>query len=64
MNDFNEFREKMIKYRAKHNLSQTGLARLCNVTTQTICNIENGVQDPSNLTKFKILEIIEKKEEN
>lgn len=53
-------REKMLDYRARHNISQLRLAELCNVTQQTICNIENGIQSPSKLTKQKILNIIEK----
>ena len=56
----NDFSEKSLKYRAKYNLSQLGMAKLCNLTVQTICNIENGVQNPSKLTKQKILRIIEK----
>lgn len=57
--------EKIVSYRAKHNLSQIEFASLCKVTGQTISNIERGVQDPSKLTLAKILDIIdgEKKEE-
>lgn len=56
-------RSKMLDYRARHDISQTKLAELCKVTPQTICNIENGVQEPSKLTKQKILNIIEEKGE-
>ena len=56
----NEFGEKILNYRAKYNLSQLEMAKLCTLTVQTICNIENGVQNPSKLTKQKILRIIEK----
>lgn len=59
MND-NDFCEKILNYRAKYNLSQLEMSKLCNLTVQTICNIENGVQNPSKLTKQKILRIIEK----
>ena len=58
--DLDILREKMLDYRARHNISQLRLAELCNVTQQTICNIENGIQSPSKLTKQKILNIIEK----
>ena len=58
MND-NDFSEKILNYRAKYNLSQLEMAKLCNLTVQTIYNIENGVQNPSKLTKQKILRIIE-----
>lgn len=56
-------RAKMLDYRARHDVSQVRLAELCKVTPQTICNIENGVQEPSKLTKQKILNIIEEKGE-
>ena len=52
--------EKILDYRAKHNLSQQKFADLCNVTLQTVCNVENGVQSPSKLTRKKILNLIEK----
>lgn len=54
--------EKMLDYRARHNLSQKKLATLCNVTEPTICNIENGIQEPSKLTKQKILNVVNKEE--
>lgn len=54
--------QKMLNYRAKHGLSQVKLAQICNVTTQTICNVENGVQNPSKLTRQKILNVIEEDE--
>ena len=53
-------RVKILDYRAKHNISQHKFAELCKVTPQTVCNIENGVQEPSKLTKQKILNLIEK----
>lgn len=56
----NELIAKMIKFRARENISQLKLAELCNVTQQTICNVENGTQDPSRLTRQKILNIVEK----
>ena len=56
----NDLSKKILNYRAKYNLSQLEMAKLCNLTVQTICNIENGVQNPSKLTKQKILRIIEK----
>jgi len=53
-------RAKMLDYRARHNLSQDKFAKLCKLTPQTVCNIENGTQEPSKLTKQKILNLIEK----
>ena len=55
-----ELIEKMLDYRARHNISQLRFAELCKVSQQTICNVENGVQAPSKLTKRKILNLIEK----
>ena len=52
--------EKMLDYRARHNISQLKLAELCKVSQQTVCNIENGIQSPSKLTRKKILNLIEK----
>lgn len=54
-----ELRNKMLDYRAKHNLSQGELASRCNVTKQTIWAVENGIQKPSKLTERKILNIVE-----
>ena len=48
----------MIEYRAKHNLSQVEFAKLCKISTQTACNVENGVQVPGKLTLQKILNVI------
>ena len=56
-----EFREKILDYRARNNISQYKFAELCKLTVQTVCNIENGVQSPSKLTKKKILNLIEQK---
>ena len=56
-------REKILNYRAKHDISQYKFAELCKVTPQTICNIENGIQEPSKLTKQKILNIVEETED-
>lgn len=58
--EYEELRKKMLDYRARNNISQYKLADLCKLTPQTVCNIENGVQTPSKLTKQKILNLIEK----
>lgn len=55
-----EISNKILNFRAMHNLSQLEMAKLCKVTVQTICNIENGVQNPSKLTAQKILNVVEK----
>lgn len=51
---------KMLEYRAKHNLSQAKFGELCGITTQTVNAIENGLQSPSKLTETKIKLVIEK----
>lgn len=58
--ELDAIREEMLNYRAKHNMSQYKLAEICKLTPQTICNVENGVQEPSKLTKQKILNVIRK----
>lgn len=53
-----ELADKIVKYRAKHNLTQAQLAERCKVTITTICLTENGKSSPSRLTLQKILNII------
>lgn len=55
-------RTKMLRYRAKHNLSQEDFAKLCGVTKATIWNFEAGKSNPTNLTQEKILMAIEREE--
>lgn len=59
-NELDVLRNKMLEYRAKYNLSQQRFADMCKLTVQTVCNIENGIQEPSKLTKQKILNQINK----
>ncbi len=56
--DSKELSRKIIEYRAKHNMSQEAFAKLCKISTQTACNVENSVQVPSKLTLQKILNVI------
>ena len=55
---------EMIEYRADHNISQRTLAKMCSLTVQTICRVENGVASPTKLTQRKILKVIRIKEKN
>lgn len=50
--------DRMIFYRAKNRLSQKDLADRCGVSVQTICSIENGTQEPSRLTRAKIVLVV------
>lgn len=54
-----DFREKIINYRAEHNLSQEKFAEKCKVSRQTITLIENLSRKPTALTLYKILKVIE-----
>lgn len=51
--------QKMVRYRAKHNISQSELAQKCSLSLQTISCVETGIQKPSRLTEQKILCVIE-----
>lgn len=51
--------ERMIEYRAKERISQKELADRVGVSLQTINSIENGLQEPSKLTKAKIYLVID-----
>lgn len=56
--------ERMIAYRARWNIGQRELARRCNVTTQTIGNIENRRRTGiTKLTKAKIERVIGSEED-
>jgi len=52
--------DEILVYRAKHNISQGEMANRCNVTKQTIFNIEHGIQEPTRLTKAKIRLVLDK----
>lgn len=55
-----DFGQRLIVFRAKHNLTQQKMAQMCKVSLQTIYLLENGLQKPSKLTRQKILSVIEK----
>ena len=44
----------MVRYRAKHNLSQPELAKLCKMSTMTISILERGLRVPSRVSRAKI----------
>lgn len=57
-------KERILNYRAKHNVSQEDFANLCQVNVMTINSIETGKrQNPTQLTKAKIEMILRKDEE-
>lgn len=51
--------EKMVTYRAKHNISQAELANRCKLSLQTVHSIESGLQSPSRVTEAKIRLIVD-----
>lgn len=46
--------ESMIQYRARERISQKELAVRCGCSLQTINSVENGLQNPSAVTRAKI----------
>ena len=54
--------ERMIQYRAKHDISQRELAEKVGVSVQTINSVENGTQTPAKVTQAKIELVIGKDE--
>ena len=52
--------DEILTYRAKNNIAQSEMARRCNVTKQTIFNIEHGKQVPTRLTEAKIRLVLDK----
>lgn len=55
--------ERILMYRAKHNMSQEDFANRVQVNTMTINAIERGKRKPTELTRMKI-EIVLKEDEN
>lgn len=54
--------EEMVRYRAKHDMSQAELAKKCGLSTQTINSVETGTQKPSAVTEMKIWLVLEEEE--
>lgn len=51
--------DNIIRYRAKHDLSQEQMAKKCGITKLTIFNIEHGKQTPTPKTEMKIRMVLE-----
>ena len=54
--------DKMLQYRAEHDVTIKEMAKLCNVSTQTVYSVEHGLQTPGRLTFAKFKLVIEGKE--
>ena len=57
-----ELKDQMIRFRAKHRITQKALAEKAGVTVQTVCNVETGQQTPSKVTAQKIILAMEEEE--
>lgn len=55
--------DEMIQYRARERINQQELADRCGLSKQTICSIENNLQEPSKVTLAKIKLVIDQKQE-
>lgn len=55
--------DKIVRYRAKHDLNQEEFARKCGLTKQTIGAIESGRHGITKLTEAKIIQVIEAESE-
>lgn len=55
-------KERILEFRAKHNLSQEDFANLCQVNIMTINTIETGKRNPTKLTIAKIERVLKKDE--
>ncbi len=53
-----EFSEKVLKFRAEKNISQTEMANLCKLSKVTIANIENETAKITKLTAAKVERIL------
>lgn len=56
--------QMMLRYRAKHNISQREFAQRAGLALQTVNSIENRLQRPTPLTVEKIKIVIEEENEN
>ena len=60
MKDLEELKDKIVRYRAKYNLTQQEFADKCKVSFTTINKIENNKASISKLTYAKIENIVNK----
>lgn len=63
MKDFTALVDRMINYRAEHDLTQAQLAEKCRLSTQTICMAENGYENLSKVSAAKIRAVVMRDEQ-
>lgn len=54
--------EKILEYRARHNISQEDFANRAQVNVMTINSVENGKRTPTKLTMVKIERVLREDE--
>ena len=54
--------ERILEYRAKHDISAKEFAEKCKLSLQTVYSIENGWQHASKITRLKIENVLKEKE--
>lgn len=52
--------KRMLEYRAIHDISAKEFSERCKLSLQTVYSIENGLQNPSKITRLKIENVIKK----
>ena len=57
-----ELGEKILEYRARHNISQEDFANRAQVNVMTINSVENGKRTPTKLTTVKIERVLREDE--
>ena len=55
--------DEMVRYRARHNLSQAKMSELCKVSVMTINFVERGLQNPTARTEAKIRMVLDEDKE-
>ena len=50
--------ERILEYRAKHDMSAKEFAEKCKLSLQTVYSIENGLQNPGKITRLKIENVL------
>lgn len=58
-----DLREQMVAYRALHDLTMRDAAKNAGVAVQTWMYVERGLQSPSRLTRAKIENVVNEKED-
>lgn len=54
-----DLNERIIRYRAKHRITQKQMAELCGISLQTLCYVETKQQTPGKMTQTKIELVLE-----